>query len=250
MRDVLHMRVSLAVLLIDDFTGRIITSSDAQVSVEGGRKPVVKREGFRVFTNLTEPEVRVRAGGPCYCEEEQAIDLRQLDRSLPVVRLRLRPNRWYPLPAGTARVSVQLPEDTQLLAYCQESGGYKRLLADYTKGSQEISLYQGDSEELEEKACCIMGKDGEPEPLRLGALKDREAGLYQLLQLPENAYKRAGTRVYPAACLPAGPARTCYLPLKGGGQKEPVYTFVQICGTRQTVQQVTLRTDRENRMEL
>ena len=41
MRDVLHMRVSLAVLLIDDFTGRIITSSDAQVSVEGGRKPVV-----------------------------------------------------------------------------------------------------------------------------------------------------------------------------------------------------------------
>ena len=66
MRDVLHMRVSLAVLLIDDFTGRIITSSDAQVSVEGGRKPVVKREGFRVFTNLTEPEVRVRAGGPCY----------------------------------------------------------------------------------------------------------------------------------------------------------------------------------------
>ena len=125
MRDVLHMRVSLAVLLIDDFTGRIITSSDAQVSVEGGRKPVVKREGFRVFTNLTEPEVRVRAGGPCYCEEEQAVDLRQLDRSLPVVRLRLRPNRWYPLPAGTARVSVQLPEDTQLLAYCQESGGFK-----------------------------------------------------------------------------------------------------------------------------
>lgn len=250
MSENIHIRVSLAVLLIDDFTGRIITSSGARATVPDSGKPVIKKEGFHVFTNLTDPVIRISAKGPCYCEEERLVDIRKLDPANPVVRVRMTPNRWYALPSSAVRTEVKLPADTELFVFSQESSNYKRLLSDYRKGSDEISLYQGDMEELEEKACCIAGKDGIPEPLRLGTLKQREQGIYRLEMCPSGGYKKMGTRVYPASYLPAGDTRTCFLPLKSYGKKEITYTFLSIHAGTQTVTRTVLQTDRENRIDL
>ena len=151
MRDSIHIRASLAVLLIDDFTGKIITSPSLRVTACGGGKPVRKPEGFWVFLNLTSPETEVAVDGPCYYSERQTIALKELDSANPVVRLRLKPDRTYKLPKGTLCMTAVLPKLASLMVFNEQGSDYKKLLADYEKGSKEISLYQGGRKNWKEK---------------------------------------------------------------------------------------------------
>lgn len=224
MRDTIHIRVSLAVLLIDDFTGKIITSPSMRVTARGGGKPVRKTEGFWVFLNLTSPETEVAVDGPCYYSERQTIAFKELDSANPVVRIRLRPDRTYKLPKGTICMTAVLPKHASLMVFNEQGSDYKKLLVDYEKGSKEISLYQGGRQELEGKICCITGKKETKEFIRLGALKDREKGLYLLEQAPEDGYKKIGTKIYPVSYTKARDAGEYFLPLSGGGQTETEYT--------------------------
>ena len=223
MRDSIHIRASLAVLLIDDFTGKIITSPSLRVTACGGRKPVRKPEGFWVFLNLTSPETEVAVDGPCYYSERQTIALKELDSANPVVRLRLKPDRTYKLPKGTLCMTAVLPKLASLMVFNEQGSDYKKLLADYEKGSKEISLYQGGKEELEGKICCIMGKKETKECIRLGKLKDRDKGIYLLDQTLKDSYKKIGTKIYPVSYIKAQDAGEYFLPLSGGGRAEAEY---------------------------
>lgn len=226
MNDRIRIRASLAVLLIDDFTGKIITAPGLTASVDGDRKPIRKPEGFLVFTNLTDPTIRVTVEGPCYFREEQYVDMKSLDRSNPVFRIRMRPDRTYPLPENTVRLTALLPPESTCFVFYEKGNDSRKLLTDYEKGNANILLYQGDKEEMEGKTCCITGKNGGYEFLRLGRLTEREKGSYLLEKPLEQGYKKIGSRLYPVSVMRADGGKECFLPLKNHGQNEPEYTLI------------------------
>ncbi len=225
MEDQIHIRVSLAVLLIDDFTEKVITGSGVRVWVTGAQKRLRKQEGFHVFLNLPGPMVHICAEGPCYCREERDLDLRLLKAFGPVVKIRMKPSQLYAFPSGVVRLNVELPKQCRCFIFCEKSSGSKKLLKDYEKGGQELFVFQGGKEELEGKTCCIKDKTGRYEFLRLGRLKDQEKGAYLLEQTLEHDYKKPGARLYPASILYAEEDRCFFVALKKESPAEE-YTFV------------------------
>ena len=45
----ISVHVSLILFLIDDYTGKRISSSAVQIRVEGAEKPIYKKEGYYIF---------------------------------------------------------------------------------------------------------------------------------------------------------------------------------------------------------
>lgn len=248
MRDKIHVQVSMAVLLIDDFTDRIVSSSALRVSVPNGASPIKKEGGFLVFTNLATPAAQVIVEGPGYCREAQTIDLETLDRINPVVRIRIKPDRTYVLPDHAARVLAFLPANATLFMMDENGSDGKRLLADYEKGSKEIRLFHDDSRELEGKFCCVVDKNKRYELVRLGSLKDRETGTYSLEQAPEFSYKKTDTKIFPVSLIGGDRETEYFLPLPVVGE-EASYTCILQRGDSHTQTQVTLKPGRENRLD-
>lgn len=249
MYDRIHIQVSMAVLLIDDFTDRIVTSSALRVSVQNGGKPIKKEGGFHVFTNIAASAAQVTVEGPGYCREVQTVDLETLNRTNPVVRIRVKPDRTYALPDNAVRVLALLPSHAVLSIFDEEGSDYKRLLTDYEKGSGEISLYQDGSRELEGKTCCVVDKNHQYELIRLGSLKDRETGTFSLEQEPKSSHKKADTKIYPVSLVGGEQEAEYFLPLQSDAGEEVHYTCILQQGDTLTQTQVTLKSGRENRLD-
>lgn len=247
MGDTVKIRVSLAVLLVDDFTDKFIISPMVKVSVEGQQKPIRKAEGFYIFTNLSQALIKVIAEGYCYFREEKIVDLRCLDKAEPVIKMRLRPNQCYRGISKAISLSVNLPEHTRFSAFYEGSNMYKRLLRDYEKDNPSIMLYQGDEEELEGKMCCITAKDGTYERFCLGAAIDKENAIYFLEQKPSNSYKKIETKIYPAAFLESEKEGEYFVLLKGYGEKALTYTCILEQETKKSKRKIELKVGKENR---
>lgn len=246
MYDRIRIQVAMAVLLIDDFTNKIVASSALKVSVPNSRKPIIKEGGYHIFTNLTGPVAQVTVEGPGYCRQVRTVDLETLDRTDPIVRIRVKPDRTCVLSEKDIRVLAFLPSDTTLFLLDEDGSDYKRLLTDYGKGSEEISLYQSGTEELEEKFCCIMDKNQRYEVIRLGVLRDRETGTYSLEQEPQFPYKKVDTQIYPVSIIGGEQEAEYFLPLRGDGREEVRCTCILRQGNVSTRTQVTLKPGREN----
>lgn len=220
----IQIRASLAVLLIDDFTGKIIRSPSVRVQTKTGEKPVRKQEGFWVFTNLTEEEIHLVIEDVCYYREERLLSLKELDSRNPVVRIRLKPNRLCRLPVRTSGVMMELPEGAAVSLFQEQGSDHKKLLSDYKKGGLEIAIYQEEMEELEGKYCCIIDKSGKKEMFFIGRAKDRERGIYQLEQPLTQEYKKIGTKIFPVSFLQANASGEYFIPLKGTDKED--YTCI------------------------
>ncbi len=93
----ISVHVSLILFLIDDYTGKRISSSAVQIRVEGAEKPIYKKEGYYIFTNLQKKEVMVSIQAPEYQTVKRLIDLQELEGGEPLVKIRLQPGRCYSL---------------------------------------------------------------------------------------------------------------------------------------------------------
>lgn len=246
MGDSLRIQVSLVLLLIDDFMDKIITSPAVRVSVEEAGKVIRKAEGFYVFTNLSSFVVRVTAEGAWYRKEERVVDLRLLDKSEPVVRIRMRPNRCYTEVSTNVPLMAEMPENTRFFAFYEDGNDYKRLLEDYEKDGEFIRLHQGEKEELEGKMCCITGKNGSHESLCLSRAVDKDKGIYLLGKKPDSGYKKVGTRVYPAVFAESKAEGKYFVLLKSYGEKEISYTCMIEQGKKRTERKIKLKAGREN----
>lgn len=250
MQDRMRIRVSLAVLPIDDFTGKIITAPVLKAAVKGGGKPVRKAEGFFVFTNLTSSIAEITVEGPCYYREERIIDIRQLDPANPVVKIRMLPGRTYALPQKAIRLMVLLPQGSAFSAFYERSTDYKKLLTDYEKDDSQIGLYQTGKEDLEGKGCWIVGRNDQKEFICLGQKTDRERGTYLLSRAAAASYKKIGTRVYPVTKVTAQEERTWFLALKDYGLEEVEYTCILERNGKRTEQKILLKAGTENYLDL
>ena len=97
-------RLSLAVALIDGYTGKQ-PIGDVNVFIEKQNfRAVRNRGGYHLFLNLPDGRYTLRMEPEHYFDEEKTKKLSDLDPSNPVVSIRLKPKPSYPFPCGATLI--------------------------------------------------------------------------------------------------------------------------------------------------
>lgn len=97
-------RLSLAVSLIDEYTGKQ-PIGPVKVYLEGQElKHVKNRSGYYLFLDLPGNEYQVRVEAEYYFEDGTAVNLPDLDPKNPVVQFKLKPRPCYPFSNGTTLI--------------------------------------------------------------------------------------------------------------------------------------------------
>lgn len=123
--------LSLVILLIDGFENKIITTSEVTVKILNNPivRPVKKDNGYFIFQNLKEKNVELLVSGYKYISERRFINLDDLDKTNPVLRIVLNPSFKYPIPSNTTIVKglavdatgSKIPEATIKLIFVQDT---------------------------------------------------------------------------------------------------------------------------------
>jgi hypothetical protein len=97
-------RLSLAVSLIDEYTGKQ-PIGQVKVFLEGQESKNVKnRSGYYLFLDLPGNEYQVRVEAEYYFAGGTAVNLPDLDPKNPVKQLKLKPRPCYPFSHGTTLI--------------------------------------------------------------------------------------------------------------------------------------------------
>lgn len=187
--------VSLVVTLIDDFTGRIITGSNARVWIENERPPIKKAEGWNVFLNLPEGEHIVLAEGGFYNRQSRACEIS--GNAYTELKIRMTPNRTYPLPHGTANIRGITEPNCGVRVYPNDKSASCKLLADVKTGSANVGIFRADDCDIVGKLFFVKGERGSGEFFRvISAVKDKSSE-YEIAPKLTHAYSRIGTLIFP-----------------------------------------------------
>jgi hypothetical protein len=216
----LHRRVSLAVLVVDDFTGRPVATPDVVVTAAGlpGR-PVRKKDGYYLFLDSPLPVLDVTVRAWAYHPAFVRVELESLSPLRPVVKLRLTPNRNYGIPNETTCLEGTAPAGTDIRVLCENDPRPLRLLYDYeTAGplnGRLLQLYDPAASDPEGREFALFRK-GESEPECFTVRKTAEdcEGGCVLAEPLARACKKAGATVLPAAAVRAEDDGRFFLPLR------------------------------------
>ncbi len=188
------IRVSLAVLLLDDLTGKPVTGSNARAWIENEKPPIKKNDGWFVFTDLRPGDCLVRAEGGVFQLSMMPCQLHE--GRMETLTIRLKPSRVYPVPSHCLRVEGRADLDTAVtFINCRKNAGFK-LLADAEKGSSVISVFHADGIRLEGRSFRLTSTDGVSEDLILIGAVNRE-GQYQLAAPLQEDHPRIGSQLFP-----------------------------------------------------
>jgi hypothetical protein len=244
-------RVSVAVLVLDDFTDQVLSGPAIQVSVPGMvGKPIRKSDGYFVFTSDQGPVRQVEVQSMFYARETVDVDPAQLNPLHPVVRIRLKPNRRYAM-AGSATCLEGSAEPGSEVRLIHGSHPHPlRLLYDYSNKQREISIFDPEKRELSGKVLAIQGKDQkEPEIFRILEMTDREQGVCLIDRDLKHDYKKIGAAIYPVYMARADEQGEYFLFLKDLSEKESLCT-VQAVGRKTVRRELSLAANRTNRLDL
>ncbi|MBE6611253.1 MAG: hypothetical protein E7632_02070 [Ruminococcaceae bacterium] len=239
-----HVRtVSLVVTLIDDFTGRTITGSNARVWIDGAKPPIKKAEGWNVFVNLPAGEHTIHAEGGFY--NKTAFVCRVFDGTYTAIKLRLTPSKNAPLASDAASVEgktlpggmVWLRPDDRALSY--------KLLTDAKAGEQCVGIYHPDGIDIEGKLFCIRSGDDEEYVRVCRADADGQVG-YRLDMPLSRDYPKIGTLVYPVSECCAGERGEFFIPIRSLPDRGTVFICRLADGK---VRELTLAPGRRIRLE-
>lgn len=191
------IRVSLAVLLIDDLTGRQITGSNARAWIEKGKPPISKHDGWFVFTDLYPGEYTVNADGGKYlpCSVETSVGAEGMETLI----IRLRPGRVYTVPKGCMRVEGRAEPGAEITVINSTRASGFRLLADCAAGDDEIAVFHPEGIRLDGRAFRLSDPDGSGEDvvLRRSSDPDCRDGKYLLTKPLELSHSRTGSMLFP-----------------------------------------------------
>ena len=205
-------RVSLAVLLIDELTGRAITGSNARAWIENEKPPVKKGDGWFIFTELPPKKHTVLAEGGHY--QRQSAECFTDGEGLPTLRLCLKPAKTYPLPSGCLRVEGSAEPNAVVTAYIPSKKNAFNLLADAKQGSDTLTVFHSDGVNLEGCAFRIIASNGEEESVFVRAKTGENA--YRLTAPLLNVYQRIGTMLVPASETSADGNGSFFMALRCG----------------------------------
>ena len=213
-------RVSAAVLVLDDFTGRPITTADLQVTAaEILSRPVRKDNGYFLFLDSPVPRLEITARAWAYHPASVQVDLDSLPALRPVVKLRLTPNRNYSIPLQTTCLEGSAPPGWAVLAFCRNDPKPLRLLYDYTRDGAEagrlMQIYDPSGADLEGRRFALLRRGEERAECFsvLDSLEGVEGGC--LLAAPlERDCKKAGATILPIFTATADESGRYFLPLR------------------------------------
>ena len=216
----LRRKVSLAVLVVDDFTGRPIVTPDVAVTAaELAVRPVRKGDGYFLFLDSPAPVLTVTVRAWAYHPARARVELGTLDRLQPVVKLRLTPNRNYAVPYQTTCLEGTAPAGGELRVLCRNDPRPLRLLCDYDpegpSGGLLLRLYDPAASDPEGREFALLRR-GEEEPECFAVRRtgeDGEGGC--LLAAPlARPCRKAGATVLPVTSARADERGAFFLPLR------------------------------------
>jgi hypothetical protein len=253
-RSGIERRVSAAILVIDDFTDKILQGSAVQVRGTGLiGPPIRKNDGYFVFMTDQGPLNRVEVESFCYSRCESEVDTATLDPAFPVVKIRLQPNRNYSVPGGVTCLEGKAEARAEVRVILEQSAQPLKLLYDYEKSADNrvLNLYDPENKDLAGKTLAIRGKDaGEPEIFHLLSLTDREQGAYRLAEPLAKGYKKAGAVILPVSTARADTEGNFFLLLRGLEGTEAATCRVQVAGAKLSSREISLTPGRVNQIDL
>lgn len=225
--ETIKINSSLVVMAMDDFTGKAIENQNVRVWIEGERPCVVKQGGYRIFTNLKEEDFVLKIVGGQYLYQEILFTREKLSQYAGrIFKIRMLPNRCYPIPSDTTIVEGMGKPHAEYIAYCREAFSPYKLLYTYEKGMDEISIFHPAHVDIEGKSLFICTKDSEEmEFFMVEGKQEGETTAYLLEQPLEREYKKIGTMIYPSYRILTDEQGKFYLPIIGTKKEELKFSF-------------------------
>ena len=192
-----RLRTSLTLLLIDDYTGKPVDGRDVALRVPGQPSPLEKGNGYYVFVNLTQTDIRILCESRIYAPQEKMVQS-GTDGDEAVCVMRLMPGPGYPAPKKATGLLGRAEPGTDFFIWKREGEGY-RPSQDFDGSESEpgdkISIYNPEGKRLEEKGCYILNTEsGEREFFRITG---EEGGYYSIDRRLQGKYRRAAARILP-----------------------------------------------------
>lgn len=242
----LKKKVSLVLLPIDDFTGRIIQGSGLRVYLkEENISSIRKQDGYHIFCNLSGDEAEICLEGPLYQKRILRLPIGQ--EKSEIYPVRMLPGNAYPFPKGTTIVSGTLPEDGELRLFTLGQKRGCKLLYDYDPDIQgeSLSLFRPFEMLLAGKTMCIRDKDKNHEFFKITEHKGN-------ICIPEHplskTYKKIGTCVYPVCEITGGEDGEFRLPISGLTGEEVGIGYLIRAGKEEKICEIALMVGEENRI--
>ena len=198
-----HVRitVSLAVQVIDDFINRPMEENLLSIGIEGAKKPIRKKGGYYIFVNLQMDKAKLSIRSAQFQDYEEMIDLTQLNPLEPVVKVRLKPNKFYSMPRGTTCVEGVTKPGCKIMAWCPEMTGYLKLMQDYGKSKDRIiQIFNPSQTDIEEKSFLIK-EDTKSEVFFIQRVIDNKEETYLLKKSLNESYGKIAAKIYPVLLL-------------------------------------------------
>lgn len=213
--------VSAAFLLRDGFTGQTLTGSSGTLCLLDGRplrRPVWKRDGYLVLTDLApgEHELCIRRSG----YREELVTLRLREGSVTEDTLSLKPGLGYRFPPETVRVSLSLRLAGKAASGVQIWLGVQprtRLVLAQEKaaaGDSEARLFcEGSASLLPIPGHFLLANRAAPELVYLRSFRNEIGGFVP----PLTAEHARGTELIPMQPYSADPSGTVQVLLREPG---------------------------------
>lgn len=193
--DHIRLRLSCILLLLDDYTGMPVKKGQAAARTLCGQQGFHKELGYVVFMDTGEEEQQILIESPYYQRREISIAHWDSRKEPEPFLVRLLPSRGYRIPRGASVLTGRAKPGSRVLAFVQPQKQPVRLLEDYKKGEQTISLFHK-TEELGRTCMAVWESDPkEAEYFWLGEMKCREKKEFYLESCPVRKYQRAEATV-------------------------------------------------------
>ncbi len=245
------INVSLVVAAVDDFSNKPLSGSQLRVWIEGERPAVPKDGGYYLFTNLRQQKAVLNLSGAMFHEQQIVLEQNKLEQYQgKALKVRMIPNRVYPIPHNTTCVQGKALPGTVIMAYNKKKENPFRLLYAYTAGKEEISIFHPEDMDLEGKAFCIQNKEKTKwEVFRAAEQVDVKKAAYRLEKPLKFAYRKIGTAIYPIYILRADEKGEFYLPISDVNAKKPVFIF-WVDGEEDGQTEIELQSGRVNYLDV
>lgn len=219
--------VSLVVTLIDDFTGRVITGSNARAWIENEKPPIKKNEGWSVFVNLADGEYTVFAEGGFYNRAVCAVCISAAGEGLYTdLKMRLTPSTAYPLPRGTTIITGTAEPNCTVRIYPDDRSISYKLLSDVKKGAESLGIYFSGDLDIEGKLFYIKSENNSGDFFRVRcAVKDKPSE-YRLAAKLAHDYPKIGTLICPVSEAVTDKNGRFFIPIADITDKETPFVCV------------------------
>lgn len=190
----IKVHLSKVVLIKDAFLEETVTNG-MQIRVFPEGKPILKPDGYCLFLNMGQEEFEVEIDSPVY--RRRTVRLKA-DGGEQTEEIFLYPSKAYPVKSGSTWVCGSVLPETTLWFHVEESVRECKLLCDYQKEDERISIFIKGKNGRGKKNWYIWDKEKKTgEYFQVQDISD-EQEVYALKRPLKSDYRKKNTVLYPA----------------------------------------------------